>query len=394
MPIGITQADELFPRGAYEEFYEEKEFWTSSQRKANRLHEVSYRACFKPQLPAYFIDRFTHPGDVVYDPFAGRGTTAIEAALKGRHVISNDVNPLSEHLTRPRLEIPAVEAIATRLETIPRNDRGSEDFDLGMFFHEKTLVELYSLRKYLLEKRISGQEDHLDRWIRMVAINRLTGHSPGFFSVYSLPPNQAVSRKRQEQINLKRMQTPEYRDTHSLILKKSKSLISQLSETEIDLLSKAAIRGVFLNSDAADTPTIQNSSVSLVVTSPPFLDIVQYADDNWLRGWFAGIDAEEVAARITMSRTLGEWSKKMSTVFLELNRVVKPGGHVAFEVGEIRNGKINLEDSVIPIGLETGFKLEKVMINQQEFSKTSNIWGVKNNAGGTNTNRIVVFQKR
>jgi DNA modification methylase len=394
MPIGITQEDELFPREAYEEFYEEKEFWTSSQRKANRLHEVSYRACFKPQLPAYFIDRFTEPGDVVYDPFAGRGTTAIEAALKGRHVISNDVNPLSEHLTRPRLEIPAVEAIATRLEAIPRNDHASEDFDLGMFFHEKTLVELYSLRKYLLEKRISGQEDHLDRWIRMVAINRLTGHSPGFFSVYSLPPNQAVSRKRQEQINLKRMQTPDYRDTHSLILKKSKSLTSQLSDTEINLLHQAAIRAVFLNSDAADTPTIQNSSVSLVVTSPPFLDIVQYADDNWMRGWFAGINAEEVAARITMSRTLGEWSKKMSTVFLELNRIAKPGGHVAFEVGEIRNGKINLEDSVIPIGLETGFKLEKVMINQQEFSKTSNIWGVKNNAGGTNTNRIVVFQKR
>jgi hypothetical protein len=31
------------------------EFWTSKQRKANSLHEVSYRACFKPQLPAYFI---------------------------------------------------------------------------------------------------------------------------------------------------------------------------------------------------------------------------------------------------------------------------------------------------------------------------------------------------
>ncbi len=394
MPIGIKQADEFFPKEVYEDFYEEKEFWTSSQRQANRLHEVSYRACFKPQLPAYFIDRFTEPGDVVYDPFAGRGTTAIESALKGRHVISNDVNPLSEHLTRPRLEIPEVAAIAARLQTIPRNDPGSEDFDLGMFFHEKTLIELYSLRKYLLEKRTSGHEDYLDRWIRMVAINRLTGHSQGFFSVYSLPPNQAVSRKRQEQINVKRMQTPEYRDTHSLILKKSKSLTSQLSEDEINLLSKAAIRGVFLNSDAADTPTIQNSSVSLVVTSPPFLDIVQYAEDNWMRGWFAGINSEEVASRITMSRTLGEWSKKMSTVFLELNRIVKPGGHVAFEVGEIRNGKINLEDAVIPIGLEAGFELEKIMINKQEFSKTSNIWGVKNNSGGTNTNRIVVFQKR
>src|SRR3970282_758060 len=66
------------------------EFWTSGQRQASSLHEVSYRACFKPQLPHYFIKRFTKEADVVYDPFGGRGTTAIEAALMGRRVISND----------------------------------------------------------------------------------------------------------------------------------------------------------------------------------------------------------------------------------------------------------------------------------------------------------------
>ena len=41
------------------------EFWTSAQRKAHSLHEVSYRACFKPQLPAFFIDRLSAPGDFV-----------------------------------------------------------------------------------------------------------------------------------------------------------------------------------------------------------------------------------------------------------------------------------------------------------------------------------------
>src|SRR5690349_8551146 len=51
------------------------EFWTSKQRAANRLHEISYRACFKPQLPHFFIERLTKPGDVVFDPFMGRGTT-------------------------------------------------------------------------------------------------------------------------------------------------------------------------------------------------------------------------------------------------------------------------------------------------------------------------------
>ena len=37
----------------------EEELWTSRQRQACSIHEVSYRACFKPQLPAYFIDRLS-----------------------------------------------------------------------------------------------------------------------------------------------------------------------------------------------------------------------------------------------------------------------------------------------------------------------------------------------
>src|SRR5215475_6867794 len=76
------------------------EFWTSKQRAANSLHEVSYRACFKPQLPRFFIERLTEPGDIVYDPFMGRGTTPLEAALLGRVPVGCDVNPLSAVLTR------------------------------------------------------------------------------------------------------------------------------------------------------------------------------------------------------------------------------------------------------------------------------------------------------
>ena len=57
------------------------EFWTAKQRAGHSLHEVSYRACYKPQLPAYFIQKFCKPESVVYDPFMGRGTTLIEAQL-------------------------------------------------------------------------------------------------------------------------------------------------------------------------------------------------------------------------------------------------------------------------------------------------------------------------
>src|SRR6267154_1936404 len=90
------------------------EFWTARQRAASRLQEISYRACFKPQLPRFFIERLTRPGDVVYDPFMGRGTTVIEAALHGRKPCACDINPLSAILTAPRFRPPYLAEVEKR----------------------------------------------------------------------------------------------------------------------------------------------------------------------------------------------------------------------------------------------------------------------------------------
>lgn len=369
------------------------EFWTSRQRQAARIHEISYRACFKPQLPAYFIDRLSEPGDVVYDPFSGRGTTTIEAALRGRRVIDNDINPLSAILTRPRLEVPALDAIKARLAEIPLHANGGALPDLSMFYQRDTLREIAALRSYLRRRRSSGEEDAADRWIRMVATNRLTGHSKGFFSVYTLPPNQAASPDNQIRINRKLGQEPEYRDTRAIIFRKSRQLQGDLSEERRATLHAAAKSARFLTGAAHRTPQIPAASVQLTVTSPPFLDVVQYASDNWLRCWFNALDADSIAKHITMSKTITAWSANMARVFAELYRVTRRGGWVAFEVGEVRKGKIRLEEHVVPLGIAAGFTCEAVLINEQRFTKTANIWGVDNNQLGTNTNRIVMFHK-
>jgi hypothetical protein len=134
----------------------EAEFWTSRQRQASPIHEISYRACFKPQLPAYFIGRLTDEGDVVYDPFSGRGTTAVEAALHGRNVIANDVNPLSAILTYPRLELPSVTEIDARLRSLRFAARPKSGIDLSMFFHPDTEYEILGLREYLYRRAQPG----------------------------------------------------------------------------------------------------------------------------------------------------------------------------------------------------------------------------------------------
>lgn len=361
------------------------EFWTAGQRQAHSIHEISYRACFKPQLPEFFIERLTEPGDAVHDPFMGRGTTPVQSALMGRRPVGNDVNPLSILLTRPRLNPPSIADVARRLETIPWESGEIDNDELLAFYSPATLKHLCALRNWLIDRTpVAGTPDPVDDWIRMVAINRLTGHSPGFFSVYTLPPNQAASVQSQRKINEKRGQTPPDRDVKRLVLKKTKSLLS-------DGMMPRHPPFLMTTTPAHATPDIATGSVRLVVTSPPFLDIVQYADDNWLRCWFAGIDLRDVD--IARHRTEAGWQDMVRATLHELARIVTSGGHVAFEVGEVRRGKILLERLVWQAADGLPFERLFVMVNRQEFTKTANCWGVRNNAGGTNTNRIAMLRR-
>lgn len=291
------------------------EFWTSKQRQANSIHEISYRACFKPQLPRFFINRLTKEGDFIYDPFLGRGTTIIEAGLLNRKVIGNDINPLSIILSEPRFLIPDYNELKEYLQSIPVYKNLRAEIDLSMFYHKDTEGEIVSLKNYLLEKSYSDSLNKLDKWIRMISTNRLTGHSKGFFSVYTMPPNQAVSSERQIRINKKYNQRPDYRNVKEIILSKTKSLIKDITPLEKIRLADVYKTAVFLNSDARLTKIIPDNFVQLTVTSPPFLDVVQYAQDNWLRCWFNGINVNEIEKRITISKTLEHWITIMQDVF-------------------------------------------------------------------------------
>ncbi len=362
------------------------EFWTAKQRDGHSIHEISYRACYKPQLPGYFLKHYASPGSLVFDPFLGRGTTLVEARLAGCRTAGSDVNPLSIFLTRPRLRPPTLAQVKQRLDAVILPEGADAPEGMLEFFHPATLEEITGWMGYFRQRRESGLLDDADEWIQMVAINRLTGHSNGFFSVYTLPPNQAVSIARQAKINAKLRQVPEHRDTRALIWKKTRSLLRDslpegFRERELHVFQASADRLLQMDS----------STVDLVVTSPPFLNEVDYLQDNWMRMWFCGISLDR--ASLWQIRSVAEWTAQMEGVLKELRRILKTGGVVAFEVGEVRKGTVRLEIEVLAAGLRAGLTPISILVNEQNFTKTSNCWGVSNNASGTNTNRIVVFRK-
>jgi hypothetical protein len=367
------------------------EFWTAKQRAAHSLHEVSYRACFKPQLPEFFISRLTAPGDVVYDPFMGRGTTLVQAALMGRVPYGCDINPLSAALCEPRLLPPSLAAIEQALADVDLDAASELPEELLVFYHPDTLRQICALRTHLLSREAAGQLTDAERWVRMVALNRLTGHSPGFFSVYTMPPNQAVSVKAQAKINARRAQVPPVRDVRRIILTKSRALLRDVDPALREAMASAFERRCLVVGRSSETPAMASGSVALAVTSPPFLDVVDYQADNWLRCWFRGVDADAVP--ITQVRRPADWQDFVRRTLTEVRRTLRPGGHVAFEVGEVRGGALRLEELVIPAGVEAGLRPVLVLYNAQQFTKTANCWGVTNNSKGTNSNRIVLFRR-
>src|SRR6185369_5698817 len=82
--------------------------WKAQPRLwGHSLHPMcSYLASFPAALSHAFITRYSRPGDVVLDPFSGRGTVPLQAAAEGRIGVGNDLNPFAHLLTAAKVEPP------------------------------------------------------------------------------------------------------------------------------------------------------------------------------------------------------------------------------------------------------------------------------------------------
>lgn len=137
--------------------------------------------------------------------------------------------------------------------------------------------------------------------------------------------------------------------------------------------------------------------VDLLLTSPPYLGIVNYAKQNWIRSWFLNSDPIEISKKLDDDLNINQWVQFSKKTLIKFKKMLKPDGVAVFVIGDVAKSK----NSVIPLARDFAMmvKENKLFKNVWIFSdyiqgvdKTTRIWGeTKGKATATATDRIVIL---
>jgi hypothetical protein len=256
----------------------------------HRFHSICpYFAMFPEQFASTWIDRLSKPGDLVLDPFAGRGTAPFQALLQGRAAIGADINPVAYVLTAAKLRPPTRRSLIARVRELEcgfvahAGDFDEEARALPPFFrrafHHSTLRQLLFLRRELRWRSSS-----VDRFLAALSLGSLHGEMDKSRSYFSNQMPRTISTKPRYSLGFwaRRRLWPRRRNVF-LILRERIGFRYQTPPP--------AGRGLAFLSDVRDLPAEARAArgrVDLVVTSPPYLDVTNFGEDQWLRLWFLG----------------------------------------------------------------------------------------------------------
>ena len=271
-------------------------------RDQHPLHALCpYFAMFPPSFVREQVARFTKPGDVVLDPFSGRGTTLLEASLRNRRTLASDINPVAACVTGAKARVPSLNAINARLDEFrfefqctPLGRIESERRALPFFFKEA--FHLQTLREILfLRQRLDWQADDTDRFIAALALGSLHGEMDCSQSYFSNQMPRTISTKPRYSVR--------YWWARGLVAKR-KRVFDILGQRAHLRLSEGRPRGlgVSVRSDVRSLGRLLlpwEQTVQLVITSPPYLDVTNFEEDQWLRLWFLGGEPEPTNRRIS-----------------------------------------------------------------------------------------------
>ena len=352
-----------------------------------------FPAKFPPQLPGYFIEKLSQPGDTVLDPMFGSGTTILEAVRLGRNATGCDIDPLARLIAEAKLSrldpILALQLGGAVVEKARRSwatQRPRLERELGERFEGKTraFVDYWFRPAQQLEliALLQAIESHAPaearQFLYMVFSSTIIAKSGGV----SLARDLAHTRPH-------RVEDKKPICAFDEFAKRLKTVLASGSQSGVSTDARILPR-------SAEDTGLPAESVDLIVTSPPYANnAIDYMRAHkfslvWL-GWKVdeltniranclGHDAkaarewrnlpeqcESTIRRLSSvderkAATLRRYFGEMSSVFAEMHRVLKPGKAAIVVVGSstLRGIDVETHKGLAAAATSVGFQLAHI----------------------------------
>ena len=351
-----------------------------TQYLSHKFH--SYPARFIPQMPLAFISLFTEAGDIVFDPMCGCGTTLVEAFLNGRNSIGNDFNPLAVLISKVKTTLipkSMFQHIEKKLHVINRyfdlvHHRVSERSDnlpnrlISKIFDANVIIKLEAIKEIILELKDEGHNDLYD--LGCVALSS---------TIWSLVENGNGL------------------DVESIFIKKVQAMKKELLGMEAIIPNPPSTH--IMQGDARNL-NMDNETIDLIVTSPPYVNALDYYRTHMYNMLWLGMDfnllrKHEIGGHshfiMNRFRLLSEYLADMLRSMIEMNRVMKMGKLCSIVVGNssLEYELIESHKYFVSFAKDIGFKHVKTFFRNIDKSRKY----TSANIGQIDDEFIVVLEK-
>ena len=372
-----------------------KEWQKQPPRWGHPMHSMcSYMASFPPKVPHYFIDRFTNKGDLVLDPFSGRGTTPTEACLMGRMGVGSDLNPIASVLTKAKVQPPKKENVLKRLTFLeskfrPRNITEVPD-KIKKLYSTKTLQQLLFFKDELNIKTSS-----IDNIIMAVIMGGMHGDSsrPTYMSI-PMPNTFSMSPNYVKNYIIDHKLQPPTHDAFDVI----KHRLERIYKEEM-----APIKGKAYLSDVRNLPRSMNGNkADLIFTSPPYLKVIKYGKLNWIRLWMLDVETSDLDKKLDDKHTLPKYTQFMKNTINTFDKVMKEDALCFIVVGQVTGVRGLGKGKSIDLGthlieeLKDEVNLNFIDVIDDKYDtnlKVSRIWGEEKKGRATKFDQILILCK-
>lgn len=371
----------------------------ASARDFDSWHSMcSYLGSFPAPLANYFIKYFSNEGDLVFDPFSGRGTTLLEARILNRKSLATDLNPIALALSEAKNSNFNLKEINERIDELAIKfdpalylpEAMAQADEIHLIFHPRTLAQLC-----FLKRQFAKSTNPIDKFLIGVTLGVMHGGerkdgSSGYLSI-SMPNTFSMSPEYVRRFVQTKQLNREFRDVFKILKEKSKRTFDKHKVLkQSGNVFKADVKNLTKNEELKKF----KGKVNLIVSSPPYLGIVNYAKQNWIRSWLFNKEPLEVSKELDDDLNLTEWVQFAKTFITELKTFLKKDGVAVFIIGDVAKSKT----SVIPLAREfchliTDNNLFKHLWcfsdSIDDSYKTTRIWG-DTKGSATATDRIVI----